>query len=53
MTKYYDFKTKIKDEEIEEIVQILKNDGIIIFPTETVYGIGCNALSNKAIKKNI
>jgi len=30
------------NENLEEINTILDNDGIIIFPTGTVYGIGCN-----------
>jgi L-threonylcarbamoyladenylate synthase len=33
------------------IKQTLDNNNLVIFPTETVYGIGANALSNKAIKK--
>lgn len=30
--------------------QVLENDGIIGFPTETVYGLAGNALSEKAIR---
>lgn len=30
---------------------ITQNDGVIIFPTETFYGIGCSALSDKAVEK--
>lgn len=30
---------RYKQTEIEKIVQILKNDGIISIPTDTVYGI--------------
>lgn len=51
MTKYYDFKEKINEKDLEEIIKIFENDGVIIFPTETVYGMGCNALSIKATKK--
>lgn len=51
MTKYYNFKENITEEALNEIIEILKNDGIIIFPTETVYGIGCNALSSIGIDK--
>jgi len=36
---------------IEEVVKILKNDGLIIYPTDTVYGLGCNISSNKALEK--
>lgn len=36
---------------IKRAVEILQNDGIIIYPTDTVYGIGCNVFSRKAIEK--
>lgn len=36
---------------IKTVVDILKNDGVIIFPTDTVYAIGCDIYSNKAIEK--
>lgn len=36
---------------IEEAAQIIKQGGIVAFPTETVYGLGANALDNEAVKK--
>lgn len=51
MSKIYDWKNIIKDDELVDIVNIIKQDGIIVFPTETVYGIGGNALSKDVIKK--
>ncbi|MCD6575901.1 MAG: threonylcarbamoyl-AMP synthase [Nanoarchaeota archaeon] len=36
---------------IEEAVKILKKGGIIIYPTETAYAIGCDITNKKAIKK--
>lgn len=51
MTKIYNWKEKIDKEELDEVSKILKNNGLIIFPTETVYGIGGNALSNEVIDK--
>ncbi|MBR2744167.1 MAG: threonylcarbamoyl-AMP synthase [Clostridia bacterium] len=51
MTKYYDWKEEIKKEELKQVTEILANDGIIVFPTETVYGIGGNALSESVIDK--
>lgn len=36
---------------LKEIVSVLDNDGLIIFPTDTVYGIACNAFSDKALNK--
>ena len=36
---------------IEECIKVLDNDGVIAYPTDTLYGLGCNAKSLKAIKK--
>jgi L-threonylcarbamoyladenylate synthase len=36
---------------ISQASNIIKNDGIVAFPTETVYGIGANALSEVACQK--
>ena len=35
--------------EIAEAAQIIKNGGLVIFPTETVYGVGANGLDEKAV----
>jgi tRNA threonylcarbamoyl adenosine modification protein (Sua5/YciO/YrdC/YwlC family) len=37
--------------KIRAVIEVLKNDGIIIYPTDTVYAIGCDIYSNKAIEK--
>lgn len=50
-TKYFDWKNIVDESELNEIKKILDNDGVIIFPTDTVYGIACNCFSEKAIKK--
>lgn len=36
---------------IEQIVKVLKDGGIIIYPTDTVYGIGCDITNQKAIER--
>jgi len=36
---------------IKEAAEILKNGGLVAFPTETVYGLGANGLDEKACKK--
>ena len=51
MSKIFDWTNEIKKEELQETINVLKNDGIVVFPTETVFGIGCNAKSLKAVKK--
>ncbi|RXG21059.1 L-threonylcarbamoyladenylate synthase [Leeuwenhoekiella aequorea] len=39
------------EREIKRIVKVLKNDGVIIYPTDTVYGLGCDITSTKALTK--
>lgn len=36
---------------IKQIVESLKQGGIIIYPTDTVYGLGCDILQQKAVEK--
>ncbi len=42
---------RIKEEELKEAAQILREGGLVAFPTETVYGLGANALDEEAAKK--
>ena len=37
--------------EIEKVVNVLKNGGLIIYPTDTIYGLGCDIYNNKALDK--
>lgn len=39
------------EREIAKIVEILRNGGIIIYPTDTVYAIGCDALNVRAVEE--
>ena len=39
------------EREIKRIVEVLKNDGVIIYPTDTVYGLGCDITSNRALER--
>jgi len=36
---------------IQQVVDVLKNEGVIIYPTDTVYGLGCSIFSKKAMKR--
>lgn len=47
---YIDLKEK-DFAKLEEPAKIIKDGGIVIFPTETVYGIGANGLNAEAVKK--
>ncbi|WP_130736153.1 L-threonylcarbamoyladenylate synthase [Flavobacterium sp. J27] len=37
--------------EIHNAFEVIKNGGIILYPTDTVWGIGCDATNEEAIKK--
>ncbi len=41
----------VNERELKNCAKIIINNGIIVFPTETVYGIAANALSTEAVKK--
>ena len=42
----YDMQT-----EINKALDVLKNGGLILYPTDTVWGIGCDATNPEAVKK--
>lgn len=37
--------------EIEKVVKVLKEGGLVIYPTDTVYGLGCDITNTKALEK--
>lgn len=39
------------EKEIAKIVDVLRNGGLIIYPTDTVYGLGCDITNTKALEK--
>jgi L-threonylcarbamoyladenylate synthase len=38
-------------DKIEDIITILENGGTILYPTDTIWGLGCDAMNEKAIEK--
>ena len=51
MCNYLDCRNEIDDKKLQEVANIIRQGGIVVFPTETVYGIGTNGLDSKAISK--
>lgn len=49
MTQILDFKKEIKKEELEKASASIRNGGLVIFPTETVYGIGASILKPNSV----
>ena len=39
------------EREIQKVVESLKDGGIIIYPTDTVYGLGCDITNSKALER--
>ena len=42
---------ELKYQELEEAAKIIKRGGLVVFPTETVYGLGADATSAEAAEK--
>ncbi len=40
-----------KASKIEHIVKVLRDGGVIIYPTDTIYGLGCDIFNARAIEK--
>lgn len=38
-------------EEIRKTLGILKNGGVILYPTDTIWGLGCDATNPEAVKR--
>lgn len=45
------FPDNIDERKIRQAVEILKSGGVIVYPTDTVYTLGCALSSNKGIEK--
>lgn len=39
------------EKEIRKVVDVLKKGGLVIYPTDTVYGLGCDMTNNAAMEK--
>jgi tRNA A37 threonylcarbamoyladenosine synthetase subunit TsaC/SUA5/YrdC len=37
--------------KIARVVEILKKGGVIVYPTDTIYGIGCSLMNKKSIER--
>ena len=37
--------------KIDKVVEVLRNGGVIIYPTDTIYGIGCDIFNQRAVER--
>jgi tRNA threonylcarbamoyl adenosine modification protein (Sua5/YciO/YrdC/YwlC family) len=45
------YEDKPNEAAIKKVVDVLKSGGLIIYPTDTVYGLGCDITNTKALEK--
>lgn len=45
------YKPRLMEEDIKQCIQVLRDGGIILYPTDTIWGIGCDATNAEAVKK--
>lgn len=45
------FPSNLDERKLRQVVECLKNGGIIIYPTDTVYSMGCDIFNTKAVEK--
>ena len=43
--------SKLIDNEVEKSLRIINDGGIILYPTETIWGIGCDATKTVSVEK--
>jgi len=44
------YPTSINDQYLDEAAEALREGGIVIYPTDSFYALGCDALNNRAIE---
>ncbi len=45
------FSNPVDQKAINKVVDVLKRGGLVIYPTDTVYGLGCDIYNKKALEK--
>ena len=45
------YEDKPSETSIKKVVDVLRNGGLVIYPTDTVYGLGCDITNTKALER--
>ena len=45
------YEDKPSETAIKKVVEVIKNGGLVIYPTDTVYGLGCDITNSRALEK--
>lgn len=46
-----DIPGQVDERHISEAARTLRDGGVVIFPTDTIYALGCDALNHRAIER--
>lgn len=45
------YEDKPNEAAIQKVVNVLRDGGLVIYPTDTVYGLGCDITNNRALER--
>ena len=45
------YKENPEQDKIDRVASVLRNGGLVIYPTDTVYGLGCDIFNSRALEK--
>ena len=45
------YEDKPSEASIKKVVEVLRNGGLVIYPTDTVYGLGCDITNSRALER--
>ncbi len=45
------YEDPIDQKALQHVVSVLRNGGLVIYPTDTIYGLGCDIQNKKALEK--
>ena len=45
------YASSINERYVEEIVGLLRRGGVVIYPTDSLYAVGCDSLNNRAVER--
>lgn len=51
MKNYKMYVSSVNERYLDELAELLKKGGVVVYPTDSYYAIGCDALNNRAVER--